>query len=247
ARTVQARPCEAATGQTFRAALSPSCRSPCELFRERCRHGRCRMIDPEHLRLVEALLFAAAEPLGEDALAARLPAGTDVTAILAALCAHYEGRGIRPVRVAGKWMFQTAPDLADRLRIERPVARRLSRAAAETLAVIAYHQPVTRAEIEEIRGVAVSRGTLDQLIELGWVRIGRRRQTPGRPVTFVVTEAFLDHFGLESARDLPGLAELRAAGLLDSRPPGEGMAPGLLDGETDEETGGQAEDLFESE
>lgn len=175
------------------------------------------MIDPEHLRLVEALLFAAAEPLGEDALAARLPAGTDVTAILAALCAHYEGRGIRPVRVAGKWMFQTAPDLADRLRIERPVARRLSRAAAETLAVIAYHQPVTRAEIEEIRGVSLSKGTLDTLFEAGWVHPGPRREVPGRPVTWVTTEAFLRDFSLNGLQDLPGLDELRAAGLLDTR------------------------------
>ncbi|RDW12675.1 SMC-Scp complex subunit ScpB [Paracoccus thiocyanatus] len=200
----------------------------------------------EQERMVEAILFAAAEPMSAREIAPacrRLRRGR----ALRALRARYEGRGVQLARAGDAWAFRTAADLGFLMQESVVESRRLSRAATETLAIIAYHQPVTRAEIEEIRGVAVSRGTLDQLIELGWVRIGRRRQTPGRPVTFVVTEAFLDHFGLESARDLPGLAELRAAGLLDSRPPGEGMAPGLFDGETDEETGGQAEDLFESE
>ncbi|SIP93631.1 condensin subunit ScpB [Paracoccus thiocyanatus] len=201
----------------------------------------------EQERMVEAILFAAAEPMSAREIAARLPAGCDAAEALRALRARYEGRGVQLARAGDAWAFRTAADLGFLMQESVVESRRLSRAATETLAIIAYHQPVTRAEIEEIRGVAVSRGTLDQLIELGWVRIGRRRQTPGRPVTFVVTEVFLDHFGLESARDLPGLAELRAAGLLDSRPPGEGLAPGLFDGETDEETGGQAEDLFESE
>ena len=128
------------------------------------------------------------------------------------------------------WAFRTAPDLGHLMQAERVETRKLSRAAIETLAIVAYHQPVTRAEIEEIRGVAVSRGTLDQLLELDWIRFGRRRNTPGRPVTYLVTQTFLDHFGLESARDLPGLAELRAAGLLDSRP---GAMPGLTPGESD--------------
>ncbi|WP_449043376.1 SMC-Scp complex subunit ScpB [Paracoccus versutus] len=202
---------------------------------------------PEQERMVEAILFASAEPMSQREIAARLPAGCDPAEALRALRARYEGRGVQLARMGDAWAFRTAADLGFLMQESVVESRRLSRAATETLAIIAYHQPVTRAEIEEIRGVAVSRGTLDQLIELDWVRIGRRRQTPGRPVTFVVTEAFLDHFGLESARDLPGLAELRAAGLLESRPPGEGLAPGLF-GEADgEDTGAMAEDLFEDE
>ncbi|REF72766.1 MULTISPECIES: SMC-Scp complex subunit ScpB [Paracoccus] len=202
---------------------------------------------PEQERMVEAILFASAEPMSQREIAARLPAGCDPAEALRALRARYEGRGVQLARVGDAWAFRTAADLGFLMQESVVESRRLSRAATETLAIIAYHQPVTRAEIEEIRGVAVSRGTLDQLIELDWVRIGRRRQTPGRPVTFVVTEAFLDHFGLESARDLPGLAELRAAGLLESRPPGEGLAPGLF-GEADgEDAGAMAEDLFEDE
>lgn len=173
-------------------------------------------------RMVEALLFASAEPLAPARIAARLPGGADVEAALSALAARYEGRGIILTRAGGAWAFRTAPDLAALLHHERVETRRLSRAALETLAIIAYHQPVTRAEIEEIRGVAISRGTLDQLMELDWVRLGRRRMTPGRPATFVVTEAFLDHFSLESLRDLPGLAELRAAGLVSRPEPGAG-------------------------
>ena len=170
------------------------------------------------LRLLEALLFAAPEPLAEEELVRHLGPDADIAPLVRELADSYDGRGVNLVRVAGGWAFRTAPDLAPELRRERVVARRLSRAAVETLAIVAYHQPVTRAEIEEIRGVSVSAGTLDQLMEMGWVRLGRRRMTPGRPMTFVVTQGFLDHFGLGSERDLPGIAELRAAGLLDNRP-----------------------------
>ena len=163
-----------------------------------------------------------------------MPQGADPAEAVARLRRRYEGRGVELTRVGEGFAFRTAPDLSFLMQTETVETRRLSRAATETLAIIAYHQPVTRAEIEEIRGVATSRGTLDQLIELTWVRIGRRRMTPGRPVTFVVTETFLDHFGLETARDLPGLAELRAAGLLDSRPPGELSVPIVRDADEDD-------------
>jgi len=176
----------------------------------------------EQERMIEAMLFASAAPLTLAALAARMPQGCDPAEALASLRRRYDGRGVNLVRVGDGHAFRTAPDLGAMMQIETVETRKLSRAAIETLAIIAYHQPVTRAEIEEIRGVAVSRGTVDQLLELDWIRFGRRRMTPGRPVTFVVTEAFLDHFGLESARDLPGIKDLRAAGLLDNRP-----APGL--------------------
>jgi segregation and condensation protein B len=175
---------------------------------------------PEQERMVEAILFAAREPLTTTEIARRLPQGCDAPAALRALAARHQDRGVMLERAGDAWAFRTAPDLAWLMTPEQTEEKRLSRAAIETLAIVAYHQPVTRAEIEEIRGVSLSRGTLDQLIELGWVRLGRRRQTPGRPVTFVTTDAFLDHFGLESARDLPGLAELRAAGLLGERPEG---------------------------
>lgn len=207
----------------------------------------------EQERMVEAVLFASASPMGLREIASRLPAGCDPAEALQALRARYEGRGVHLLRVGDAWAFRTAGDLSFLMQESTVESRRLSRAATETLAIIAYHQPVTRTEIEEIRGVAVSRGTLDQLIELEWVRIGRRRQTPGRPVTFVVTETFLDHFGLESARDLPGLAELRAAGLLDSRPPGEGLTPDMFqpsmdEGEDyDDAQGNPADDLFEDD
>lgn len=170
-------------------------------------------------RMVEALLFASAAPMTQRDLAARMPTGSDPAEALRLLGIRYAGRGVELARVGDAWAFRTAADLGFLMQDEVVETRRLSRAATETLAIVAYHQPVTRAEIEEIRGVAVSRGTLDQLIEMGWVRLGRRRQTPGRPVTFVVTDSFLDHFGLGSTRDLPGLTELQAAGLLDSRPP----------------------------
>jgi segregation and condensation protein B len=174
----------------------------------------------EQERMVEAMLFASAEPLTAAALNARMPPGCDAAEALVRLARRYEGRGVRLVRVGDAWAFRTAPDLAHLMHREAVETKKLSRAAIETLAIIAYHQPVTRAEIEAIRGVAVSRGTIDQLLELDWIRLGRRRQTPGRPVTFVVTQRFLDHFGLESTRDLPGLKELREAGLLDPRAAG---------------------------
>jgi segregation and condensation protein B len=172
-----------------------------------------------YLRLVEALLFATGEPLSEEALAQRLGGGADITGVLRDLAASYDGRGVNLARLAGGWTFRTAPDLAPHLRVERPVARKLSRAAVETLAVIAYHQPVTRAEIEEIRGVALGKGTLDTLMEAGWVRPKGRRMTPGRPLLWVTTKGFLAHFGLDALGDLPAVEELRAAGLLDLTPP----------------------------
>ena len=188
----------------------------------------------EQERMVEAMLFASHQPVSLRDLADRLPQGADPAEAVARLRRRYEGRGVELTRVGEGFAFRTAPDLSFLMQTETVETRRLSRAATETLAIIAYHQPVTRAEIEEIRGVATSRGTLDQLIELAGVRIGRRRMTPGRPVTFVVTETFLDHFGLETARDLPGLAELRAAGLLDSRPPGELSVPIVRDADEDD-------------
>ncbi|MDJ0951224.1 MAG: SMC-Scp complex subunit ScpB [Alphaproteobacteria bacterium] len=170
------------------------------------------------LRLLEALLFASSEPLDEESIKARLPEETDLEDLLSELADKYADRGVNLVHVGGKWAFRTAPDVAPRLKIETTVSRRLSRAAVETLAIIAYHQPVTRAEIEEIRGVGQSRGTLDMLLEAGWIKPGRRRRTPGRPVTWVTTDAFLEHFGLPGLDALPGVDELKAAGLLDTRP-----------------------------
>jgi len=198
----------------------------------------------EQERMVEAILFASADPVTVAELEARLPHGADPAEALVYLRRRYEGRGVNLVKVGDAWAFRTAPDLGHLMRRETVENRKLSRAAIETLAIVAYHQPVTRAEIEEIRGVAVSRGTVDQLMEMDWIRLGRRRMTPGRPVTFVVTQTFLDHFGLESARDLPGIKELRAAGLLESRPgPGFGGA-GEAAAEEEEATTGQSE-LFE--
>lgn len=197
----------------------------------------------EQERMVEAILFACEEPLSLSQISARLPQGCDVAEALAHLRTRYAGRGVHLVRVGDSYALRTAPDLGWLMQAERVETRKLSRAAIETLAIIAYHQPVTRAEIEEIRGVAVSRGTIDQLLELEWIRLGRRRMTPGRPVTFVVTEAFLDHFGLESARDLPGLKELREAGLLESRP-SPGSSSLALDDDDEEPRRGQSE-LFE--
>jgi segregation and condensation protein B len=172
----------------------------------------------QNLRLVEALLFAAAEPLAEETLARHFDTKEDVPGLIRELAESYSGRGVNIVRLAGGWVFRTAPDLAPKLRIERPVARKLSRAAVETLAVIAYHQPVTRAEIEEIRGVALGKGTIDTLMEAGWVRPKGRRAGPGRPLLWVTTTGFLVHFGLDSLNELPALDELRAAGLLDLSP-----------------------------
>jgi len=193
-------------------------------------------------RMVEAILFAAASPVTLGEMAARMPHGCDPAEALAHLRRRYEGRGVALLRVGEAWAFRTAPDLGFLMQTEAVETRKLSRAAIETLAIIAYHQPVTRAEIEEIRGVAVSRGTIDLLLEIEWIRVGRRRMTPGRPATFVVTEGFLDHFGLESARDLPGLRELRAAGLLDNRP-----LPSNIARPDDEDAGEDTEqpELFE--
>ena len=201
----------------------------------------------EQERMVEAILFASTEAMTVRDLAARMPHGSDPAEALVGLARRYDGRGVRLVRLGDGYAMRTAPDLGFLMQREVVETRKLSRAAIETLAIVAYHQPVTRAEIEEIRGVAVSRGTVDQLLELGWIRFGRRKMTPGRPVTFVVTEGFLDHFGLESARDLPGLKELRAAGLLDNRPlPGAEALAGLAEEveDLDVALAGQSE-LFE--
>ena len=172
-----------------------------------------------HLRIIEALLFAASEPLSTEQLSAALPEGADLVALLADLKANYANRGVNVVQVSGKWALRTAADLSFLLRREAVEQKRLSKAALETLAIIAYHQPVTRAEIEETRGVAISKGTLDILLEIGWVRMRGRRRTPGRPVTYGTTPAFLSHFGLNEIGDLPGMQELRGAGLLDATMP----------------------------
>lgn len=174
---------------------------------------------PEELRLLEALLFAAAEPLDERVLTERLPAGAEARELLLQLQAEYSTRGVNLVRIGTKWSFRTAKDLAWLLSREAVEQRKLSRAALETLAIVAYHQPVTRAEIEDIRGVSTSRGTLDVLLETGWVRLRGRRKSPGRPVTFGTSEAFLSHFGLEALGDLPGLEELKGAGLFEGAMP----------------------------
>ena len=181
-------------------------------------------IDPGHLKLLEAILFASTEPLSERALAYRLPEGTELAPLLSVLRDHYADRGVNLVRAGQSWAFRTAPDLARQLNKEIDVPRKLSRAAVETLAIIAYHQPVTRAEIEEVRGVGLSRGTLDVLLEANWIRPKGRRRTPGRPMTWGTTDGFLDQFGLEDVRDLPGMDELKAAGLLDSGPAISGFA-----------------------
>ena len=195
----------------------------------------------EQERMVEAILFATADPVTIRDLTGRMPHGCEPAQALDHLRRRYEGRGVAVVKVGDAWAIRTAPDLGFLMQKETVETRKLSRAAIETLAIVAYHQPVTRAEIEEIRGVSVSRGTVDQLIEMEWIRFGRRKMTPGRPVTFVVTQGFLDHFGLETARDLPGIKELRSAGLLENRPP-----PGEPSEEEPDEDDGQAP-LFEDE
>ena len=171
------------------------------------------------LRVVEALLFAAEKPLSADEIAEALPEGSDVASLLEETKERYADRGVNLVQVSGKWQLRTAEDLRYLLRKEVKETRKLSRATLETLAIIAYHQPVTRAEIEEIRGVSMSKGTLDILLDIGWIKLRGRKRTPGRPVTYGTTEEFLVHFGLDSVRDLPGLAELKGAGLLDSNLP----------------------------
>ena len=179
----------------------------------------------QELRLLEALLFAAVEPIDIETLRERMPEDCDVGVLIARLARDYAGRGINLVRVAERWRFQTAPDLEPHLVDIKEAPRKLSKAALETLAIIAYHQPVTRPEVEDIRGVAVSGGTLDVLMELGWVRIRGRRRTPGRPSTYGTTENFLAHFNLEELSDLPGKDDLKAAGLLDSRLPKDFEVP----------------------
>jgi len=179
----------------------------------------------EIVRMAEAIVFASAEPVSERALAARLPEGADIPAAMAELQRIYSSRGVNLVRVAGAWAFRTAGDLAFLMSRDAVQQKKLSRAALEVLAIIAYHQPVTRAEIEEIRGVETSKGTLDTLLETEWVRMRGRRRTPGRPVTYGTTDSFLDHFALEEIRDLPGIEELKGAGLLSARMPANFSIP----------------------
>lgn len=186
---------------------------------------RAEQLRAEELRILEALLFAAGAPLDEKVLAARLPAGVDVRALLQQLQREYAPRGVNLVRIGGKWTLRTATDLAWLLTHESVVTRKLSRAAIETLAIVAYHQPVTRAEVEEIRGVSTSKGTLDVLLETGWIRLRGRRKAPGRPVTYGTSEAFLSHFGLDVLGDLPGLDELKGAGLVDATMPADFAVP----------------------
>ena len=207
-------------------------------------------IAQKQMRVLEALLFASAEPLSAAELAPHMGEGADVAGLLALLEREYAGRGVNLVQRADKWAFRTAPDLGFLLRREQTDQRPLSRAALETLAIIAYHQPATRAEVEEVRGVATGKGTLDLLMEAGWIRMRGRRRTPGRPVTYGTTEAFLDHFGLEALADLPGLEELKGAGLLSGQLPPNMQIPLPFDGalRDDEDpldpddTGGQDEE-----
>jgi len=179
------------------------------------------MSDFNTLRLIEALLFASKDPVPTTVLAAQIPEDEDISEILETLQSHYSNRGIVLENAGNTWAFRTASDLAGDLAIQRVASRRLSRAAMETMAIIAYHQPVTRAEIEDIRGVAVAKGTVDTLLEAGWIKPRGRKQTPGRPLMWGTTDAFLDHFGLSTVKELPGMDELKAAGLLDKR---EGLA-----------------------
>ena len=192
--------------------------------------------------MLEAILFSVSEPISKQQLEKRMPIGSDVSEALLALKDRYSTRGVNLVRIGDGYALRTAPGLGFLMQKESVETRKLSRAAIETLAIIAYHQPVTRSEIEEIRGVSVSSGTIDILLELEWIKLGRRRQSPGRPVTFVVTQLFLDHFGMESAKDLPGIKELRDAGLLDNRPP-PGATLDMSDNEFTENE--DQEDMFE--
>lgn len=203
-----------------------------------------------HLRMVEAILFAAAEPLDEDSIIERMPPDSNVPELLQELAAAYEKRGVNLVKVADRWTFRTAPDLAHVLQRHAVEQKRLSRAALETLAIVAYHQPVTRAEIEEIRGVTINKGTLDILLELGWVKMRGRRRVPGRPVTYGTSDEFLLHFGLDKVSDLPGLDELRAAGLMEGRIPASFNVPSPSDSLSMDEDPLDADDtgdLFEPE
>ncbi len=214
--------------------------------------GAAPKFEAEALRIAEALVFAAAEPLDEAAIASRMPEGVDVAAVMAELQRFYADRGVQLVRVARKWAFRTAVDLSWLLAKDDLEPRKLSRAAIETLAIVAYHQPVTRADIEDVRGVAVSKGALDVLMEAGWVRMRGRRRSPGRPITYGTSQAFLIHFGLDSIGDLPGLDELKGAGLFDAKlPPGFGVplpndAPGLTDDEEPLEATGEPQEIWGS-
>ena len=196
----------------------------------------------EQERMLEAILFSVSEPISKQQIEKRMQIGSDVSEALLSLKDRYSSRGVNLVRIGDGYALRTAPGLGFLMQEESVETRKLSRAAIETLAIIAYHQPVTRSEIEEIRGVSVSSGTIDILLELEWIKLGRRRQSPGRPVTFVVTQLFLDHFGMESAKDLPGIKELRDAGLLDNRPP-PGATLDMSDNEFTENE--DQEDMFE--
>ena len=207
-----------------------------------------RPVEAEDIRTVEAILFAAEEPLDASNIADKLNANANVPAIMAAIAEKYEGAGFNLQKTDNKWVFRTAPDLAHALQKHVVQQRRLSRAALETLAIIAYHQPVTRAEIEDIRGVSISKGTLDVLLESEWVKIRGRRRVPGRPVTYGTSDHFLLHFGLESLTDLPGLEELKAAGLLDDRlPPGFEVPAPEPDSDPDEDPLAEGDDGSELE
>jgi segregation and condensation protein B len=226
--TDEAGPEETMAEETGDAPVEETAEAPGEESAEETASDEPTADDVEHAlqdyvqetRIVEALLFAATEPVSTDFLAERLPEGADIGAILEDLRTLYEDRGVNLARVAGKWSLRTAEDLSPHLRIERKVSRKPSRAAVESLAIIAYHQPVTRSEVEEIRGVSVSKGSFDVLLEAGWIKPVGRRRTPGRPTTWGTTPNFLEEFGLDSLADLPGIDELKASGLLDTRPAG---------------------------
>jgi len=190
------------------------------------------MPELQQQRVVEALLFAATGPLSEAELAAALPKGTDMAGLLGAVQESYQMRGVNLMQIAGKWAFRTADDLSFLLREEATEQKKLSRAGLEVLSIIAYHQPVTRAEIEDIRGVATAKGTLDILMEIGWIKMRGRRRTPGRPVTYGTTQEFLEHFGLNEIRDLPGMVELKGAGLLSGNLPPDMFIPSPSDDDT---------------
>ncbi|MDA7759333.1 SMC-Scp complex subunit ScpB [Amylibacter sp.] len=196
----------------------------------------------EQERMLEAILFSVSEPISKQQLEKRMPIGSDVSEALVAMKNRYSTRGVNLVRIGEGYALRTAPGLGYLMQKESVETRKLSRAAIETLAIIAYHQPVTRSEIEEIRGVSVSSGTIDILLELEWIKLGRRRQSPGRPVTFIVTQVFLDHFGMESSKDLPGIKELRDAGLLDNRPPPGSMTESNINDFIEDD---DQEDMFE--
>lgn len=200
---------------------------------EQLRFEKGEQTSREAERIAEAMIFASSEPVPEKQIARKLPAGANVESVMRRLAEHYAGRGVNLLHVGDCWAFRTAPDVAFSITDEKVEPRRLSRAALEVLAIVAYHQPATRAEIEEIRGVSTSKGTLDLLLEAGWVRLRGRRRTPGRPVTYGTTTEFLDHFGLEEIGDLPGIDELKGAGLLSVGVPGDFGMAGTVEDEPD--------------